>query len=159
MRWRSSRQPPRLHVSAGLRLNITRERHGEFRNAPVCVVPNSDVVGQLILLLSLKTTGDSAFCQGVNRFVVHRYALQPWRDSRRWAFQEFSRRRGATVIRFGGHSGGIMRTSSKGILAANSEPVKLLRPAHDAAATLAILGCKNRQGRARARPCHRSTAA
>ena len=36
--------------------DITRERHGEFRNPPVCVVPNSDVVGQLILLLSLKTT-------------------------------------------------------------------------------------------------------
>jgi hypothetical protein len=27
---------------------------------------------------SLKALGDQAFCLGVNRFVVHRYALQPW---------------------------------------------------------------------------------
>ena len=29
---------------------------------------------------SLKPLGDSAFCEGVNRFVFHRYALQPWLD-------------------------------------------------------------------------------
>ncbi len=27
---------------------------------------------------SLKALGDQAFCQGINRFVVHRYAMQPW---------------------------------------------------------------------------------
>ena len=29
---------------------------------------------------SLKAMGDEAFCQGVNRFVFHRYAHQPWLD-------------------------------------------------------------------------------
>jgi hypothetical protein len=29
---------------------------------------------------SIKSLGDWAFCRGVNRFVVHRYAMQPWRD-------------------------------------------------------------------------------
>jgi len=27
---------------------------------------------------SIKALGDWAFCEGINRFVVHRYALQPW---------------------------------------------------------------------------------
>ncbi|HVV70243.1 MAG TPA: glycosyl hydrolase [Verrucomicrobiae bacterium] len=27
---------------------------------------------------SLKALGDQAFCEGINRFVFHRYALQPW---------------------------------------------------------------------------------
>ena len=27
---------------------------------------------------TIKALGDHAFCEGVNRFVVHRYALQPW---------------------------------------------------------------------------------
>ncbi|MFA6173775.1 MAG: glycosyl hydrolase [Kiritimatiellales bacterium] len=27
---------------------------------------------------SLKTLGDQAFCTGINRFVFHRYAMQPW---------------------------------------------------------------------------------
>jgi hypothetical protein len=31
---------------------------------------------------SIKAIGDWAFCEGVNRFVFHRYALQPWRDRR-----------------------------------------------------------------------------
>ena len=31
---------------------------------------------------TVKPLGDWAFCRGVNRFVVHRYALQPWRDRR-----------------------------------------------------------------------------
>jgi len=31
---------------------------------------------------SIKALGDWAFCQGVNRFVFHRYAHQPWRDRR-----------------------------------------------------------------------------
>lgn len=31
---------------------------------------------------SLKVLGDEAFCTGVNRFVFHRYAMQPWRDLR-----------------------------------------------------------------------------
>ncbi|MGC8784677.1 MAG: glycosyl hydrolase [Armatimonadota bacterium] len=31
---------------------------------------------------SIKSLGDWAFCQGINRFVFHRYALQPWRDRR-----------------------------------------------------------------------------
>ncbi len=31
---------------------------------------------------TLKLLGDRAFCLGVNRFVFHRYALQPWRDRR-----------------------------------------------------------------------------
>ncbi len=29
---------------------------------------------------TIKTLGDWAFCEGINRFVFHRYALQPWRD-------------------------------------------------------------------------------
>ena len=29
---------------------------------------------------AVKDLGDWAFCEGINRFVVHRYALQPWRD-------------------------------------------------------------------------------
>ena len=31
----------------------------------------------------LKSYGDRAFCEGINRFVFHRYALQPWTDGRR----------------------------------------------------------------------------
>jgi len=31
---------------------------------------------------SIKALGDRAFCDGINRFVFHRYALQPWRDRR-----------------------------------------------------------------------------
>ena len=31
---------------------------------------------------SLKAMGDTAFCLGINRFVFHRYALQPWLDRR-----------------------------------------------------------------------------
>jgi hypothetical protein len=31
---------------------------------------------------TLKTLGDRAFCEGINRFVFHRYALQPWADVR-----------------------------------------------------------------------------
>jgi len=31
---------------------------------------------------TMKPLGDLAFCLGVNRFVFHRYALQPWRDRR-----------------------------------------------------------------------------
>jgi len=27
---------------------------------------------------SLKALGDQAFCMGINRFVIHRYAMQPW---------------------------------------------------------------------------------
>jgi hypothetical protein len=30
----------------------------------------------------LKALGDRAFCEGINRFVFHRYALQPWLDYR-----------------------------------------------------------------------------
>ncbi len=29
---------------------------------------------------NIKALGDWAFCEGINRFVFHRYALQPWRD-------------------------------------------------------------------------------
>ncbi|WP_165226671.1 glycosyl hydrolase [Aquisphaera insulae] len=29
---------------------------------------------------SVKALGDRAFCEGINRFVFHRYALQPWKD-------------------------------------------------------------------------------
>jgi len=29
---------------------------------------------------AIKTLGDWAFCEGINRFVFHRYALQPWQD-------------------------------------------------------------------------------
>lgn len=32
---------------------------------------------------TLKALGDRAFCDGVNRFVVHRYAMQPWVETRR----------------------------------------------------------------------------
>ena len=32
---------------------------------------------------SLKALGDVAFCEGINRFVFHRYALQPWAEDRR----------------------------------------------------------------------------
>ncbi|HRZ84143.1 MAG TPA: glycosyl hydrolase, partial [Candidatus Hydrogenedentes bacterium] len=31
---------------------------------------------------SIKPLGDRAFCEGINRFVFHRYALQPWADRR-----------------------------------------------------------------------------
>jgi len=31
---------------------------------------------------SIKALGDRAFCDGVNRFVFHRYAMQPWADRR-----------------------------------------------------------------------------
>jgi hypothetical protein len=31
---------------------------------------------------SIKALGDWAFCEGINRFVFHRYALQPWPDRR-----------------------------------------------------------------------------
>jgi hypothetical protein len=31
---------------------------------------------------TMKALGDRAFCLGVNRFVFHRYALQPWKDRR-----------------------------------------------------------------------------
>jgi (4-O-methyl)-D-glucuronate---lignin esterase len=31
----------------------------------------------------IKSLGDRAFCDGVNRFVFHRYALQPWAEDRR----------------------------------------------------------------------------
>lgn len=31
---------------------------------------------------SIKALGDQAFCDGINRFVFHRYALQPWADVR-----------------------------------------------------------------------------
>lgn len=31
---------------------------------------------------SIKALGDKAFCEGVNRFVFHRYAMQPWPDRR-----------------------------------------------------------------------------
>jgi hypothetical protein len=31
---------------------------------------------------TLKALGDRAFCEGINRFVFHRYALQPWADVR-----------------------------------------------------------------------------
>jgi len=31
----------------------------------------------------LKSHGDRAFCEGINRFVFHRYALQPWLEKRR----------------------------------------------------------------------------
>lgn len=30
----------------------------------------------------LKPLGDRAFCEGINRFVFHRYAMQPWTDGR-----------------------------------------------------------------------------
>jgi hypothetical protein len=29
---------------------------------------------------TIKALGDQAFCEGINRFVVHRYAMQPWLD-------------------------------------------------------------------------------
>jgi hypothetical protein len=32
---------------------------------------------------SIKSLGDRAFCEGVSRFVFHRYAMQPWREERR----------------------------------------------------------------------------
>jgi hypothetical protein len=31
---------------------------------------------------TIKALGDKAFCEGVNRFVFHRYAMQPWLDYR-----------------------------------------------------------------------------
>lgn len=31
---------------------------------------------------SLKALGDRAFCEGINRFVFHRYAMQPWEPAR-----------------------------------------------------------------------------
>ncbi len=32
---------------------------------------------------ALKALGDRAFCEGINRFVFHRFALQPWAEPRR----------------------------------------------------------------------------
>jgi hypothetical protein len=31
----------------------------------------------------IKALGDRAFCEGINRFVFHRFALQPWKEERR----------------------------------------------------------------------------
>ncbi len=31
---------------------------------------------------AIKALGDRAFCDGVNRFIIHRYAMQPWVDNR-----------------------------------------------------------------------------
>jgi len=31
---------------------------------------------------NVKDLGDWAFCEGINRFVFHRYAMQPWRDQK-----------------------------------------------------------------------------
>ena len=31
----------------------------------------------------IKSLGDRAFCDGVNRFIIHRYAMQPWLENRR----------------------------------------------------------------------------
>ena len=31
---------------------------------------------------NIKTLGDWAFCEGINRFVFHRYAMQPWLNVR-----------------------------------------------------------------------------
>ena len=31
----------------------------------------------------IKALGDRAFCDGVNRFIIHRYAMQPWVEDRR----------------------------------------------------------------------------
>ena len=31
---------------------------------------------------TIKSLGDRAFCDGVNRFIVHRYAMQPWAEER-----------------------------------------------------------------------------
>jgi len=31
---------------------------------------------------SIKSLGDRAFCEGINRFVFHRYSFQPWKDVR-----------------------------------------------------------------------------
>jgi hypothetical protein len=42
---------------------------------------------------SLKPLGDAAFCEGINRLVIHRYAHQPWLD----------RKPGMTFGRFGVH--------------------------------------------------------
>lgn len=32
---------------------------------------------------NMKSLGDRAFCDGINRFIVHRYAMQPWVEDRR----------------------------------------------------------------------------
>lgn len=32
---------------------------------------------------TIKALGDRAFCDGVNRFIIHRYAMQPWVEDRR----------------------------------------------------------------------------
>lgn len=32
---------------------------------------------------TIKALGDRAFCDGVNRFIIHRYAMQPWAEDRR----------------------------------------------------------------------------
>ncbi len=32
---------------------------------------------------AIKALGDRAFCDGVNRFIIHRYAMQPWIEDRR----------------------------------------------------------------------------
>ena len=32
---------------------------------------------------AIKALGDRAFCDGVNRFIIHRYALQPWAEERK----------------------------------------------------------------------------
>ncbi|MDD4644749.1 MAG: glycosyl hydrolase [Bacteroidales bacterium] len=32
---------------------------------------------------NIKALGDKAFCAGVNRFIIHRYAMQPWKEDRR----------------------------------------------------------------------------
>ncbi len=32
---------------------------------------------------NMKSLGDKAFCNGINRFIIHRYAMQPWIEDRR----------------------------------------------------------------------------
>ncbi len=51
---------------------------------PVCGAESFTSQGQFARWtdhpLAMKALGDVAFCDGVNRFVIHRYALQPWLD-------------------------------------------------------------------------------
>jgi hypothetical protein len=52
---------------------------------------------------AIKVEGDWALCEGVNRFVFHRYAMQPWTDDRSAAHPQLARKPGMSMGPWGLH--------------------------------------------------------
>ncbi len=53
--------------------------YGQQRSsAPSRSPPVTDVAKWMNSPQTIKALGDTAFCEGINRFVFHRYAMQPW---------------------------------------------------------------------------------